>query len=91
MAVEIGFYAYLLWLGVVFYRVAKGRERVLVAGWFVPIFFRPIQSVVSMKTAAAIDYVKAFCIFVALLAAVDIFLKTFASDDPEVDDQASSE
>jgi hypothetical protein len=89
-AVEVAFYGYLFWLAIVFYRAAKGRERVLVAGLFLPIFLGPIRSVVSMSAAAAITYARAFCTLIALLAAVDIFLKVFTSNDSKAQNQAAS-
>jgi hypothetical protein len=33
-AINIAFYVYLAWLCVAFFRVAVGKERILVAGWF---------------------------------------------------------
>jgi hypothetical protein len=90
MAVEVGFCLYLLWLAVEFCRNAQSRERVVVAGLFAPIFLRRIQNIVPMSAAAAIDYLSAVCTLVALLAAVDILLKFFATDHPRLDDQASS-
>src|SRR5580700_10053766 len=48
MAVNVGFYAYVLFLGIAFYRMAQGKERVLVAGWFVGIFLGPVQILVSV-------------------------------------------
>jgi hypothetical protein len=88
-AVNIGFYAYLLWSGVVFYRYAQGRERVLVAGWFGSLFLGWIRNLVSTSVAAAMNWARAACMLVVFLAAVDIFLKTFASGDPRFDDQVS--
>src|SRR6266481_2761263 len=73
--VNLGFYAYILWLGVVFYRIAQGKERVLVAGWFACVILGQIQNLVSPSAAAAIDYVQAIGMVVACLAAVDIFLR----------------
>lgn len=88
-AVNLGFYAYLLWLGVVFYRIAQGKERVLVAGWFTGFFLGLIQNLVSASAAAAIDNVKAIGMVVAFLAAVDIFLRMPASGYPRLDNQTS--
>jgi hypothetical protein len=87
--VNLGFYAYLLWLGVVFYRIAQGKERVLVAGWFTGGFLGLIQNLVSASAAAAIDYVQAIGMVVAFLAAVDIFLRMPASGYPRLDNQTS--
>src|SRR5579872_7275499 len=46
VAVNIGFYAYLLWLGVVIYRITRGKERLLGVGYFTGIVLEPIQSLV---------------------------------------------
>jgi uncharacterized membrane protein len=87
--VNLGFYAYLLWLGVVFYRVAQGKERVLVAGWYTVILLGPIQNIVSGSAAVAIDHVQAIGMLVAFLAAVDIFLRMPANGYPRLDNQTS--
>jgi len=87
--VNLGFYAYLLWLGVVFYRVAQGKERFLVAGWLTGGFFGPILNLVSASAAAEFDYVIAIGMLVAFLAAVDIFLTMPASGYPRLDNQTS--
>src|SRR5258707_7565112 len=56
--VNLAFYAYLLWIGVVLYRIAQGKERVLVAGWVTGFFLGQIQNLVSASAADAIDHVK---------------------------------
>jgi hypothetical protein len=84
--VEVGFCLYLFWLGLVFYRVARGKERILVAGWIGALFLGSIQRLVSTSAAAAMDWVKAACMLLALLAAVDILLKTFASNRAGLND-----
>ncbi|MGO9588445.1 MAG: hypothetical protein ACLP3K_00180 [Candidatus Acidiferrales bacterium] len=78
--VNVGFYAYVLWLAVVFYRGAQGKERVLVAGWFGTVFLGWIRNLVSMPVAATLDWAKAFCMLLAFLAAVDILLRTLAGN-----------
>lgn len=80
-AVNVGFYAYFLWLGVSFYRMTRGKERVLVAGWFVALFLGWTQNLVSMSAAIAIGWVKAGSMLIAILAAIDILLRSFASHD----------
>jgi hypothetical protein len=45
--VNLGFYACLFWGGVVLYRIAQGKERVLVVGGFAVIFLGLIQILVS--------------------------------------------
>jgi hypothetical protein len=87
--VNLGFYAYLLWLGVVFYRVAQGKERVLVVGWAAVILLGLIQFLISASAATEIDSLIAFMAAAAFLAAVDIFLKMPASGYPRVDNQTS--
>jgi hypothetical protein len=87
--VNLGFYAYLLWIAVAFYRIAQGKERVVVAGWSSVGLLEPIQSLVSASAAAAIDHVKAIGMLVAFLAAVDIFLRMPASGYPRLDNQTS--
>ena len=92
-AVNLAFYAYLLWLGVQFYRIAQGKERVLVAGWFIGFLLRPAQNEIPMPAAAA--YVQAVgnaMAFVAngiaFVAAVHLF-KIVAHTNPRLDNQAS--
>jgi len=74
-AVNVAFYAYLLWLCVVFFQVAIGKERVVVAGWFLLSLLGPIQSLVSTSAAAAIQYIKAVSIAVAFVALLLIVLE----------------
>ncbi len=78
--VNVGFYAYVLWLAVVFYRSAQGKERVLVAGWIGAIFLGWIRNLVSMPLVGTLDWVKAACMLIAFLAAVGILLRTFAGN-----------
>lgn len=87
--VNLAFYAYLLWIGVVFYRIAQGKERVLVVGWVAVIFLGLIQILVSASAATAIDHVQAFVMLVTFFAAVDILLKMPASGYPQVHNQTS--
>lgn len=74
--VNLGFYAcVLLWLGIMFYRSARSKERVVVAGWFASFFLGCIQRLVSESAVVAINWVKAACMLIALLAAMDIVVK----------------
>lgn len=68
--------------GVVLYRIAEGKERVLVIGGFAVIFLGLIQILVSASAATAIDYVKAIVTLVVFLAAADILLRMPASAYP---------
>jgi len=56
------------------------QERVLIAGSVPGILLSPIQSVVSISLAAAIQYVKAVSIAVAFFAAVLILMEGPARD-----------
>jgi hypothetical protein len=76
--VNVVFYGYLLWLCVAFSRAVRGMERILIAGWVPGVLLSPIQSVVSISLAAAIQYVKAFGISVAFVAAVFILVEGLA-------------
>ncbi len=84
----MGFYAYLFWIGLSLYRIAQGRERVLVVGGFAVISLGLIQILVSASAATAIDYVKAIVTAVAFFAAADILLKMPASGHPRVDSKS---
>jgi hypothetical protein len=69
---NVGFYAYLLWLGIISYRTARSKERLVVAGWFVSMVLGWIKNLVSISAVVAIKWVQAACMLMALLAAVDI-------------------
>ncbi|PYU49607.1 MAG: hypothetical protein DMG48_16375 [Acidobacteria bacterium] len=85
--VNLAFYAGLLWGGVLLYRIAQGKERVLVVGWAAVIFLGLIQFLISASAATAIDYVQAMVTAVAFLAAADILLRMPPSGYPRVDNQ----
>jgi hypothetical protein len=86
-AINLGFYACLFWGGVVLYRIAQGKERVLIVGGFAVIFLGLIQNLVSASATPAIDYIKAIATLVAFLAAMDIFFRMPASGYPRVANQ----
>jgi hypothetical protein len=87
--INLAFYAGLLWGGVLLYRIAQGKERVLVVAWAALIFLGLIQFLVSASAATAIDPVRAIMAGAAFLAAVDIFLRMPASGYPRLDNQTS--
>lgn len=92
-AVNLGFYAYLLWLSVWFYRGAQGKERVVVAGWFVGFWLHTILNLIPMSAATnfvrIVGNVIAFAADgVAFVAAVYI-CKIFARDYPPTGNQVS--
>jgi hypothetical protein len=75
--------------GAVFSRAAQGKERVLVAGWVPGLLLGPVQGRVSVSLAAALQYVKAVSIAVALVAAVLILLDAPARDHAPPDGSVS--
>jgi hypothetical protein len=74
---------------VLLYRIAQGKERVLVVGWAAVIFLGLIQFLISASAAIAIDYVEAVVTVAAFLAAVDILLRMPASGYPRLNNQTS--
>jgi hypothetical protein len=88
--ISLAFYACLIWGGsAVFHRLAPREERVLVGGWMASFFLSLIKFLVSAPTYAALDYLKAFAMLIALLAAVGILFRMPASGYPRLDDQTS--
>src|SRR6266852_2110603 len=77
--VNLAFYAGLLCGGALLYRLAQGKEGVLVGGGAAVIFLGLIQFLMSTNAAAAIKTLIAFIAAAAHLAAVHIFLKMNAS------------
>ncbi len=86
VAVNLIFYAWLVWLCVVFPRALHGKERVLALGWAVSLVLSLIQGLVSASLGAFIQYVRAASIMIAFFAAVAILIEgptrnTAASDE----------
>jgi uncharacterized membrane protein YecN with MAPEG domain len=88
VAINVGLYVYLFYLGVAFYRMAQAKERVLVAGWFVGIFLGPVQILASVS-ATAVDCVRAAGMLVAFVAAVYILVEVSANANTQLDNQPS--
>jgi len=76
VVVSLGFYAYLLWLGITFYRTARSKERLVVACWFASMVLGWIKNLVSIPAVVPIKWVQAACMLMALLAAVDIVVRS---------------
>lgn len=75
LAVNVAFYAWVLWLCIVFPRALHGKERVLVIGWVLSFLLSLIQGLVSASLAALIQYVRAASIMVGFFAAVAILIE----------------
>jgi hypothetical protein len=78
-AANVAFYVCLLCLCIAFPLSLRGKERVLVAGWVPGVLLSPVQGVVSVSVAAAIQHVKAVSMVIAFVAAVLILLEGPAS------------
>jgi hypothetical protein len=88
LLINAAFYGYVLWLCVVFFVIAKGKERILVAGWGPDLLLNPIKGVVSAPAVGAIRQFQAVSLAIAFLAALSIFLEIAARDklSPESSD-----
>jgi hypothetical protein len=73
VAASVIFYGYLCWLAFWFIRGTKGRERVVMVGWFATILLSPLQTL-QHGWAMEIRYICTFGLAVALLAAVSLLL-----------------
>ncbi|HSM87045.1 MAG TPA: hypothetical protein VLT16_12880, partial [Candidatus Limnocylindrales bacterium] len=73
VAVNLALYGYLCWLGFWFIRGTGGRERLFLVGWFANILLSPIETLQS-RWVVAINYIGAFGLALALLAALSLLL-----------------
>jgi hypothetical protein len=78
---NVALYAYILWLGAVFYRIARGGERIVVVGWLANFLIGPLKMVFSPAGAFAIRYVQTGAMAVAFLAALVLVRKPYG--EPE--------
>ena len=69
------FYAYLLWMCIGFYRIAQGKERVLVVGWFPCILLFHLEKFVSNSVVLAIQWIQMAGIIAAFAASVFILMR----------------
>jgi hypothetical protein len=81
VAANIFIYGYICWLAFWFIRGTSGRERFFMMGWFAGILFWPVK-MSRPQWAAAVEYISAFGLAVALLAAIALFLATWEEAEP---------
>jgi hypothetical protein len=74
IAANVVLYGYLCWLAFWFIRGTKGRERVVMAGWFSAILLSPLE-ILHHGWAVEIRWICMFGSAVALLAAVSLLLR----------------
>lgn len=85
LAVNVAFYAWLLWLCIMFPRALHGKERVLAVGWALSLLLSLIQGLMPVSLAALIQYVRAASMIVAFFAVVAIFIEGPISDNAMAD------
>ena len=68
LTINAALYAYLLWLGIVFYRIARNGERVVVAGWVADCLLAPTKIIFPPAGALAIRYVQTAAMATAFVA-----------------------
>jgi hypothetical protein len=69
LPLNFAFYAYLIWLCIVFFRAAQGRERTLVVGWCPGILLDPLSALFP-SVAETVQFFDAVGITVAFIASV---------------------
>ncbi len=74
VAVNVFFYGYMWWLGYWFIRGTRGRERVLIVGWFAGILLWPLETLKN-GWVMEIRYVAALGLAVALIAGVSLLMR----------------
>ncbi len=77
---DLGFYFLLLLLFVSFSGGTRGKERILVAGWFPDLFMNPLKALVPLPAVWAIRQFQAISLAVSFLAAISIFLEIAARE-----------
>ena len=81
-AAQVLFYGYLLGLCVLFFRIALGKERLVVLAWTLAILLTPLETL--LPTAAnLLEVSSALAMAAALLVTVDILLRQFSGESPE--------
>ena len=64
-----------MWLGALFYRIARGGERIVVAGWLADIVLGPVKILFSPTGALVIRYLQTATMGAAFLAALVLIRK----------------
>jgi len=77
VTINIAFYAYLLWLGIAFLRIARGAERIVVAGWLTDVLLGPLKLIFPPIGLAALRYFQTIAMAAAFFAAVSLVRKPY--------------
>ena len=83
-SIQLAFYAWVVWLCFVFFRIARGKERAIVICWSFDILMHPLQTFIPRSAALDIDidYVRVLVLAVAFFAALDILLRRLSRLTP---------
>jgi hypothetical protein len=79
IAVNLALYIYLLWLGVLFYRIARNGERVVVAGWATDFLLGPTKIIFSPAGALAVRYVQTAAMAAAFVATLLLLREPYSA------------
>ena len=83
LALSLFFYFYTLWLGIWFYRAARGKERILILALFLSILISKAQKYLP-HSSTAIKYAEAPANVVTFIVAVYISRQFHTSNSPLV-------
>ena len=86
VALNVFFYAYVVWVCAAFLKAGNGKERAIVAGWAAALLRGLIQPFVSTDVSISIQYAKGLAMGSAFLMSVLIALTFFVPtmrDRPE--------
>ncbi len=76
-------YAYTCWVGYWIIRSTKGRERIFMSGWFVPLLLSPLVLVSSLSQA--VQFMGSMGLLIALGAAASLLARPERSNESELD------
>jgi hypothetical protein len=76
-------YAYMCWLGYWIIRSTKGRERIFMSGWFVPLLLSPL--VLVSWLSQAVQFMGSMGLLIALGAAASLLMRPERSNESELD------
>jgi hypothetical protein len=79
--VNASFYLCIVWKMAIFFRNAQREERLVIGGWFGVFFLIPMQHLVSIRGANAIQWLKATGLATAFVAAAYILVKSPANTE----------
>jgi hypothetical protein len=85
LVANVAFYAWVLWLCIVFPRALHGKERILAIGWMLSLVLSLIQGLVSASLDALIQYVRAASMMVAFFAVLAILIQGRINGDSTPD------